>query len=179
MKDWNVIVSVYQDGFTPALHALEKLGPVDRTPYYNILVMKVDDPMSVLDAVEQQSEEIPALYDAISRVAPAMQRFGFQSGEEFKAKAKPVLQAWSARLAGRSFHARLRRRGERHELPSPDIEKFLDEEVLVATKARGAEATVLFEEPEAVIAVDTIDDQAAMSLWTREDLARHRLLRPD
>jgi len=30
-----------------------------------------------------------------------------------------------------------------------------------------------------VIAIDTIDDRAGISLWAREDLARHRLLRPD
>jgi hypothetical protein len=43
VKDWNVVVTVYQDGFRPALQALQKLGPVERSPYHNLLVMKVDD----------------------------------------------------------------------------------------------------------------------------------------
>jgi tRNA(Ser,Leu) C12 N-acetylase TAN1 len=59
---------------------------------------------------------------------------------------------WLPRLAGRSFHVRFHRRGSRHALRSPDV---------------------------AVIVIDTIDDRAGVSLWTREDLARHRLLRPD
>jgi len=37
---------------------------------------------------------------------------------------------------------------------------------------------VSFTDPDAVIAIDTVDDRAGMALWTREDLARHRLLRP-
>lgn len=179
MKDWNVIVSVYRDGFTRALHTLEKLGSVERSPYYNVIVMRVDDPISLLEAVEQQTEAIPALYDAISRVAPAMRRFEFQSAGEFKEKAKSILQEWSVRLAGRSFHARLHRRGAHQELSSPEIEKFLDEEVLAGTSEVGTPARVSFTDPDLVIAIDTIDDQAAMAIWTRDDLARHRLLRPD
>jgi hypothetical protein len=44
VKDWNVVISVYQDGFRRALHALREFGPVERSPYHNVLVMKVEDP---------------------------------------------------------------------------------------------------------------------------------------
>lgn len=179
MKDWNVIVTVYQDGYTRVRHALEKLGAVDRSPYYNVLAVKVDDPVAVLEALELQTDEDPALYDAISRVAPAIERFSFSSADDFRVKAQAILQAWSKRMAGRTFHARLHRRGESHELPSPEIERFIDDQVIAATTAIGDAATVSFDDPDAVIAVDTIDDQAGLALWTREDLARHRLLRPD
>jgi tRNA(Ser,Leu) C12 N-acetylase TAN1 len=179
VRDWNVVVSLYQDGFRRAIHALEKLGPIERSPYHNVLAMKVQDPMSLLAAIEQQTEEIPALYDAISRVAPAMRRFEFESADEFREKARPILREWAARLAGQSFHARLHRRGGRQDLRSPDIEKFFDDEVLAATSEAGAPAKISFTDEDAVIAIDTIDDQAGMALWTREELARHRLLRPD
>jgi hypothetical protein len=36
-----------------------------------------------------------------------------------------------------------------------------------------------FGDPDIVIAIDAVDGRAAVSLWTREDLAKHRLLRPD
>ncbi len=179
MNDWNVVVSVFQDGFTRTLQTLGTLGEVDRTPYYNILLVKTDDPIGLLEALELKTEEVPALYDAISRVAPAMERFSFASAEDFKAKVAPILKAWSTRLAGQSFHARLHRRGGRQELPSPDIEKFIDDAVIAATRVAGKTATVSFDDPDAVIAVDTVDDQAGLALWTREDLARHRLLRPE
>ena len=179
MKDWNIVVSIYQDGFKRALRALRELGSVERSPHHNVLVMTVDNPVALLDAVENQTKERPALYDAISRVAPAMRSFEFQSAEEFRNKAKAIVLECSPKLAGRSFHVRFHRRGSTHDLPTPDVERFLDDALLEALRQAGAPGTVSFSDPDAVIAIDTIDDRAGLGFWSREDLARHRLLRPD
>ncbi len=178
MRDWNVVVSIYQDGFKRALRALQEFGPVERSPYYNVLVMKVEDPISLLESVERRTGENTALYDAISRVAPAMRSFEFHSAEEFEAKAKSLMLKWSPRLAGHSFHVRLHRRGPRHGLRTPDAERLFDDVLVHATKETGRPGKISFTDPDAVVAIDTIDDRAGISLWTREDLARHRLLRP-
>ena len=98
MKDWNVVVSVFQDGYSRALRALQKLGVAERSPYHNVLVMKVNDPVVLLEAIEKRTEESPALYDAISRVAPAMRNFDFLSEEEFVEKAKSIIREWLPRL---------------------------------------------------------------------------------
>ena len=179
MKDWNVVISIYQEGFRRALRSLQELGSVERSPYHNVLVMKMDDPMALLEAVERRTEEIPALYDAISRVAPAMRSFEFHSAQEFEEKAKCIMLEWLPRLAGRSFHVRFHRRGARHDLRTPDIERFLDAAILGATNEAGMPGRISFTDPDVVIAIDTIDDRAGLAMWTREDLARHRLLRPD
>jgi len=34
-------------------------------------------------------------------------------------------------------------------------------------------------DPDAVIAIDSVDHRAGMALWTRDDLKCHPLLRPD
>ena len=179
MKDWNVVVSIYQDGFRRALRALREFGSVERSPYYNVLVMKIEDPMALLEAIERRTEENPALYDAISRVAPALRAFDFQSAEAFEENAKSIMLEWLPRLAGCSFHVRFHRRGTRHDLQTPDVERFLDDALLGALRQAGAPGTITFTNPDAVIAIDTIDDRAGIALWTREDLAHHRLLRPD
>jgi tRNA(Ser,Leu) C12 N-acetylase TAN1 len=179
MRDWNVVVSIYQDGFRRTVRALERLGAVERSPYHNVLVLKVEEGMSFLKAVERQTEESPALYDTIARVAPAMRNFEFWSAEEFKERAISVLREWTQQLAGRSFHVRLHRRGARQDLRTPDTEKFLNDVVLAATTESGMPGRVSFTDPDIVVAIDTVDDRAGMALWTREDLARHRLLRPD
>lgn len=179
MRDWNVIVSIYQNGFRRAMRALRELGPVDRSPYHNVLIMKVDDPIALLEAVEHNTEKNPALYDALSRVAPATCNFEFLTAGEFKEKASSVLRGWSQRLAGRSFHVRVHRRGARHELRTPEIEKFLDDAALAATRETGMPARLSFTDPDVVVSIDTVDDRAGVGLWTRDDLVRHRLLRPD
>jgi len=73
----------------------------------------------------------------------------------------------------------LHRRGSGRDLPTPEAERFLDDTILHATMAAGDPGKLSFTEADAVIAIDTIDDRAGMSLWTRDDLMRHRLLRPD
>jgi tRNA(Ser,Leu) C12 N-acetylase TAN1 len=179
MEDWNVVVSIYRDGFNRAWRALKQFGPVERTPYHNVLVMRVDDPRALLEVVERKTEEVPALYDAISRVAPATRTFEFRSAEEFKEKAKSILLEASPRIAGLSFHVRLHRRGAHHDLRSPEIERFLDDALLDATNQRGMPSRISFSDPDAVVAIDTVDDRGGVALWMREDLENHRLLRPD
>jgi tRNA(Ser,Leu) C12 N-acetylase TAN1 len=178
VKDWNVVISVYQDGFRRALRALEEYGPVDRSPYHNVLVMRVEDPTALLEAIERKTEINTALYDAISRVAPAMRTVDFHSIEEFKKKITSVLIEWLPRLTGRSFHVRLHRRGDRHELQTSNLERLFDDLLLDATAAKGARCRISFTDPDAVIVIDTVDDRAGIGLWTHEDIARHRLLRP-
>jgi len=111
MKDWNLVVTIFQDGYRHTLRALRVLGSIERTPYHNVLAMKADDPVKILEAIELKTQESTALYDAISRVSPAIQNFDFQSAEEFLEKTKSVLVAWSPQLTGRSFHVRFHRLG--------------------------------------------------------------------
>jgi tRNA(Ser,Leu) C12 N-acetylase TAN1 len=179
VKDWNAVISVYQGGFRRALRALKQCGPVERSPYHNVLVMRVEDPTALLEAIERKTDTNTALYDAISRVAPAMRTIDFQSIEEFKERFTSVLMEWLSRLTGSSFHVRLHRRGDRHELRTPDLERLFDDLLLDATAMKGAQSKISFTDPDAVIAIDTVDDRAGIGLWTREDLAHHRLLRPD
>ena len=75
IQNWNVVVTVFQGGFKRAVRALRELGRVERSPYHNVLVMTVDNPLDLLDAIERRSADDPALYDAISRVAPASRCF--------------------------------------------------------------------------------------------------------
>jgi tRNA(Ser,Leu) C12 N-acetylase TAN1 len=179
VKDWNVIVTIYQTGFRRALRALQDVGPTERSFYHNVLVMKVDNPIAALLAIERLTDERPPLYDAIARVAPALRTFEFQSTEDFRNAAKGAVQEWLPALSGRSFHVRLHRRGSKLDLRRPEAERLLDEYIVAATSEAGALARISFTDPDAVIVIDTIDDRAGISMWTRDELARHRLLRPD
>jgi len=177
VKDWNTIVTIYQQGFMRAIRALQKIGQTDRTPYYNVLVMKTDDPIAALEAVERLTEEQPALYDAIARMAPAKFTFNFQSPEEFTDRAKSFLLGLLP--TGRSFHVRLHRRGSKLDLKTQEAERLFDDFIVAATVKSGTPARITFSEPDAVIVIDTIDDRAGIAMWSHEDLTRHRLLRPD
>ena len=179
MKDWNTIVTIFQQGFTRAMRALQKIGPTERTPYYNVLAMKVDEPIMALETVERWTEEQPALYDAIARVAPAESTFEFHSPEEFEDRVKSFLLERMPKLARRSFYVRLHHRGPWSGPQTPDAERLFDDFIVAETNKLGAAARIGFTAPDAIIVVDTIDDRAGIAMWTREDIKQHRLLRPD
>jgi hypothetical protein len=78
-----------------------------------------------------------------------------------------------------SFHVRLHRRGPKYDLGTQETEHLLNEAILDATSKLGHPGKLSFTDPDAAIALDTIDERAGAALWTQDDLTRHRLLRPD
>lgn len=179
MVDWNVVVTTPKDGFTLACKLLEEFGRVRRTHFYNVIVVKVADTEKLLEGLADLAARNPMFKGAISRVAPAQCAFNFASVEEFEARSREIALAWVDDLAGKTFHVRMHRRGFAERLSSQDEERFLDRALLEALEAAGNPGAIAFDDPDAVIAIDTVDNRAGLSLWTREDLARYPFLFPD
>jgi tRNA(Ser,Leu) C12 N-acetylase TAN1 len=179
MRDWNVVVTVHEQRFVRACQLLEQFGAVGRTSYYNVLVMKVDDTGRFLKRLAELTSNVPEVLDAISRVVPAARTFDFQSAEEFQAKAREIALEWVPELANKSFHVRLHRRGREARLQSTHEEQILDEALLEALAAKGTPGRITFEDPDLVVAVETVSTRAGVSIWTREDLGRYPFLRLD
>lgn len=179
MHDWNVIISVHADGYTRARHLLQRFGPVYHTDYYNVLVMKVDDIHRLLEDLRDRLLEDPTIPAAIARVMPVSRCFEFQSHEDFEARAREAALAWVPDLAHKSFHVRLHRRGLADQLSKPEEERFLDEALMEALERGGTPGRICFEDPDAILAVETIDHRAGLALWTRDDLRRYPFLHVD
>ncbi len=120
-----------------------------------------------------------SILNSVSRIAPLQASFDFSTPQEFKVKAHGIVQGWAARLSGSSFHVRMHRRGLKSELPSPEVERFLDDAVLSATAGLGRPSRIDFSDPDYVIDVETAGNRAGLSLWTRNELRRLPFLRVD
>lgn len=179
MRDWNVIVTVYGDGYNKAARILRQMGKVDETSFYNVLAMKVDYIAAFLDRLAEQMQEAPETADLICRVASATHTFDFDSAESFEEQAAAVAQGWLATLADKSFHVRFHRRGFKHQLHSQDEERFLDHILLDALADAGTPGQIDFDDPDAIVSVDTLNGRAGMALWTRDDLQRYPFLKVD
>jgi tRNA(Ser,Leu) C12 N-acetylase TAN1 len=177
LPDWNVVVTVYGHEFRRACRLLKTLAPVSSTGYYNVVVMRVGDVRVFVDQLSELAHDRPELLDVVARVAPAMQAFDFQSPEEFEHKARETVLGWAPALAAKSFFVRLHRRGFKGRLPSHEEERFLDKVILDALAAQGSIGSVLFENPDVVIDIETVDNRAGLALWTRDDLRNCPLLR--
>jgi hypothetical protein len=62
-----------------------------------------------------------------------MRDIDFLTEAEFVEKAKFIIREWLPRLAGRSFHARMRRRGTIHGLRTQDAERLFNNAIIDAT----------------------------------------------
>lgn len=174
---WNVIVTVRGEHFRDAIDILEPYGSVAPTRFYNVLTMRVDDVDSILDRLAELFERDARARDAISRVLPLHRTFTFRSTEEFERAVAGAVAEWIDDLAGARFHVRIHRRGAEELLDVGDEEALVGDVVLAALEEAGAPGRIAFDDVDAVIDIETLDDAAGMSMWSRDDLTDYPFLR--
>lgn len=179
MLDWTVVATTREQGYDRARQLLEQFGRVSRTDYFNVLLLAPDEPETFLDRFGAMVRNVPQVMESLSRVMPATDGFTFEGAEDFEAKAREIVRGWAPRLRGKSFHVRMHRRGFKGKLPSQQEERFLDEALLDELETQGVPGRIDFADPDAVIDVETVDNRAGLSFWTREELARYPFLKLD
>lgn len=179
MKDWNVVVTVPEHVYNESRAFLRKLADVSGTGFYNVLTMDVPDIRWFLDRLADRIEAEPAAADLVSHVAPAQHVFDFHSPEEFEDQLISAASRWLPQLAGHSFHVRMHRRGMKGRLDSRQEEQMLGRWLMDELEFRGTPGRIDFEDPDMILAVDTVHQRAGVSLWTREDLQRFPFLDPE
>jgi tRNA(Ser,Leu) C12 N-acetylase TAN1 len=173
MEDWNVVATSRLGRFQEARKLLAALGPVDRTEFRGVLVMRCDDVDGLLAAL---LAHLPRGGGAVAHVRPARATFGFRTPEEFREHIRRVALAWAPRLLGRSFHVRMHRRGFLHRISSQQEETFVGGILLEALERAGEPGRIGFEDPDAILAVDTVGGRAGLALWSRDELVHHPFL---
>lgn len=179
MRDWTVVASTHPEGYERGRQLLEQFGRVDRTDYFNVLVLAPDDPEGFLERFAAMAANVPDVLEVLSRVMPAARCFDFDTPGEFEEKARQIVLDWAPRLAGKAFHVRMHRRGFKGRMSSQTEERFLDEAVLAALEDAGAPGRIDFSDPDAVIDVETVGGRAALAFWTRGDLEKYPFLKVD
>ena len=176
MELWNAIVTARGDRLPQARRVLRALGRVERTGFYNVLTMNVDDPQHLVDRLERLFAEHPGAVESVAHIFPAERCFEFSSPAEFESKARAAALTWVPRLAGKTLHVRVHRRGRRGTLVSPEAERAVADALLAAIHETGSPARVAFDDPDAIVLIETIGGRAGVALLTRDDYRQHPLL---
>ncbi len=177
--EWNVVATVRTGELNRGKSLLERFGDVFKTDYFNVLVLVVEDVAAFLDDYAARARADPRLSECVARVAPAFATFDFASPEEFEAEARAAAAAFAPKLGGKAFHVRMNRRGFKHAISSQTEEQLLDGVLLEELGRRGAPGRITFDDPDAILDIETVDGRGGMSLWTREDLERYPFLKVD
>jgi len=173
--DWNVVVTVRRD-FPRAIALLRELGTIERTRLYNVLVMRVPDVRALLEHIAQRPAD-EHFFDTISHVVPVTNKLWFETADELAQKVQQAALAFAPQLAGASVLVRLRRRGRTPALHAHEIERRIANALLDELARRGTPGRLELHDPDAVIAIEAMRDEAGLALWTRADLDRYPFLR--
>ncbi len=179
MLDWNVVVTTHEHRYHHARAFLAPMGELRDTDFYNVLVMRVEQPRDFLATLERHLEAFPKAATSLARVLPVTETFSYQSPEEFELKAATAVRGWLAQLAGTRFHVRMHRRGFKGRLSSLEEEHLLDHFLVEELAQQGQEGFIDFADPDWILAIDTVSQRAGLSLWSREELQRYPLLKLD
>lgn len=173
--DWNLVVTAHGGRRHDLVRALRPIVTLRRTGYAEVLVGGVADIDAGLAAIAERAAADPVLAsEALARVVPVERTLRRAADIEVQLGAE--MAAFAERLAGRSFHVRVERRGHRGVLASDSLERFLGGAITAELEARGAVATVTFADPDLIVAVEIIGDAIGLGLVTRAQ-RRHRFVR--
>ena len=178
VPDWNVLVTLSEPTFRIARNLLARWGRLRRTGYHNVAVMAVTDTPAFLQEFAAAVGESPGILNAMSHVVPFEHVFAFKGAAEFEAKSREIVLSYATQLAGKSFHVRLRRRGLKGIISTPEEERFLDDILLGALADAGHPGRIRFDDPDYVLLIETLAGSAGVGLWTGEDLKRYPFLGP-
>ncbi|MBI3467463.1 MAG: hypothetical protein HY000_31015 [Planctomycetes bacterium] len=174
-----MVVSVREGGYHRVRKLLRDLGAVSPSGFLNVVVMRVDDPKRLLEALAERAAREPDALAFLGRVVPVRLSFTFQSPEEFEARARDAALAFLPELAGKGFHVRMYRHGFKGRLSTQAEERLLGTILQEALANAGAPGHVTFDDPDVILAVETLGNRGGLSLWTREELRRYPFLRLD
>jgi len=179
MTKWNVVITIQEHFFEQALQYLKPFGVLAKTEFYNVLVMQTEDTQQTLQQLQKKLNADADMQTAISRVLPVTHSFTFQTPEEFETKARAIAETLLPKITNKTFHVRMHRRGFKGRLSSKEEEKFLDTYILDQLEQSGSPCKINFENPDVIIVVETVAQQAGISIWNREDIQRYPILKLD
>lgn len=177
--NWNVVATTYPGSYAEARRLLRRYGEVTATEHFNVLVLTVPDVGEFLEELEDYTRKDMTLLNAASRIIPAQQSFDFQSPQEFEDKACRALDELIPRLKGCSFYVRMHRRGFKGRLSSQTEERFLDHHILGRLEEAQSSGRVTFDDPDAIVTVETVGQRAGLACWSRKERQRYPFLNLD
>lgn len=179
MWQFNVLVTMAHDGhYGHLLGELANYGEFHKTTFHGVALGQVAVVEEFLETIRKKRGEKCIAFQGVARVVPLQQVFIFEV-DDFPAKLCQALRPWIARLAESRFHVRLERRGLKGQIISPDIEQALDAYILDELIDLGHSASIDFEDPDAVVAIETIGDRCGVGLITRALNQRYDFVRVD
>ena len=166
MGVWNVLATSLEGRRDALLISLRRLGQFRPAGYRNVVAGVVEDRETFLGRVRDALAADALLPTALAKIVPVDATLRFEPVDPLATLADAV-EPMLDRLAGGTFFVRCERRGLKGRLHSPTLERDLADHIWRALEARGHTPRVAFQDPDAVLVVETLGDQAGIGVITR------------
>jgi tRNA(Ser,Leu) C12 N-acetylase TAN1 len=177
MWDFNLVVTMAPEGrYSHLLEELSLYGEFHRTEFLGVAIGKVADVDNFLEILRDRRDRQLFAFRDVGRVIPVDRVFTFHP-EDFLDRVRDAIAPYLDLLAGQGFYVRLERRGLKGRIISPEAERAVDAYIEEELSRRGKSACIRFDEPDAIVAVETIGDRCGVGLLTRERMARFQFVR--
>jgi tRNA(Ser,Leu) C12 N-acetylase TAN1 len=167
MKDWNVVLTSQMGQEHRLLQEMAALGEFRPSGFRAVFIGKVSDPLAFLETLKQAWETQPFLAEMLSTATPVQALFPFTL-ENLLDRLKEAAREFLPEIEAQSFYVRVKRRGHKGEISSQEVEQALDRFLLEELAARGRPGRIDFQEPEVILLVELLHNQAGLCLVTRE-----------
>lgn len=170
MLDWNVIVTVLPGaGRDHALPArLRQYGAFQRAPFKDLFLGKVADAAGFLESLRLARESGEAWVGSLARAIPVERTFRF-APETLAGQFAQAAEAFLDRIRdGASFHVRLERRGFVGKIDSHGVELAVADHLLALAATQDKRLDVSFEDPDFIVAAETVGDVCGVALLSHE-----------
>lgn len=168
MEAWNVLVTCLMGSERTVFEELKALGKFKKANFKDVYAGKVENLEVFFEALQKNIFLLPN----IGKAVPIEKTFSFHL-EEFEELLKKSLIDYLPRLENHSFYVRIERRGFKGKINSLSEEKILDQFLLEELRKQGREGRIDFENPDYIVAVETLGDRCGVSLISRELKAKY------
>jgi tRNA(Ser,Leu) C12 N-acetylase TAN1 len=172
VREWNVLVTVLPGRDPAVLSELRHRGEFNRSGFKGVLTGRVEDVPEFLQSLYQAVEHGSLWVRDIARILPLERTFSF-TPETFVDLLKEAVSPFVQTMEGGTFFVRLERRGYKGKILSPDVERTVDAHILILAEKEGKSLRVSFEDPDYIIAVETVGPRCGVALISRELRTRY------
>lgn len=134
------------------------------------------DVVTFLDALLEAEQAGRRWTRHIARVVPVAFTFDF-SPESLRGKLETAVDEAAAKIAGGTCFVRVERRGLGEEIDTSALEQAVADHLFAAVEARGGALHTSFEDPDYIVAVETINTDCGIALITCEMRQRYPFMR--
>lgn len=177
MKNWNVIVTTLPgvERERALLKELKRLGEFHPTQFKDVCLGRVPDTAQFLEVVRQAGEDQAPWVVNLARVIPVAKTFHF-TPETFAAQLKEAVAPYLEEIAGGTFYVRVERRGLAGKIMSQAVEREVADHLFALAESQGKQPHASFQDPDFIVAAETIGDECGVALLSRELRQRYHFV---